>query len=538
MKNLIPVATFLFLSIFCTAQNTAPVVSITNIQADTSTFTITVTFDLVDAENDPLEVRASLSVDSGRTHLVGGIFATGDVGFPITPGANKSLTLTYDPDSIAALINNPGAWSTVRIVATDRKSPDVNQILAQIDVAQVMSDMQFLAIPRHQFSHPAGLELVKDSLEAIFNHHNLQAERLQFQLGSIDGENIRGRKSGIAAENRVVIIDGHFDGVPNTPGADDNATAVAAMLAAVRSMSGFHFNKTVQYIGFDKEELGLVGATHYVANHLNPREHIEGVINGEMIGYYTETPNSQSVPQGFNIIFPDVVDSLTANNNRGIFLFVIGNMQNSSHLSVYFDSVARHYVPQVRTLVLNPPGLGTIAPDLRRSDHAVFWDAGIPALMITDGADTRNPHYHQPTDVISTLDTAFLMRNIRAMVAVVSALAEPIYAGEAVSDAVQLALNLPLSLGRIHQMATFELFPNPADDQVYLRFPERVDGAEVRINSAGGRQILHTTVNGMAGEALSVGNLGHLSSGMYYVEVTVNGVRYHKKLILHEGHRH
>jgi hypothetical protein len=519
-------------------QNQPPQVQITNLVADTLSRTLTISFNLSDPDNDPLEVFVGLSADSGQTHLVGGLSITGDVGFPVMPGTGKSVTIVYDADSLIAAIGSAQAWSTVRITATDRKSPSVDEILAQLDSASVMADMQFLAQPRHHLGNPAVLAAIKDSLHDIFVRSGLTIQRLPFQIGAIAAENIKGRRAGISHENRVVIIDGHFDAVPNTPGADDNASAVAAVLAAARAMEGFHFRKTVDYIGFDLEEIGLRGAMHYVANHLNPRETIEGVINGEMIGYLNNTPNSQQVPAGFNMLFPDVVDSLTANNNRGIFLFSIGNTQNSSALNHYFDSVARVYVPGIRLLALNAPGLGALTPDLRRSDHAVFWDAGIPALMITDGADTRNPHYHQPSDAISTLDPEFLFTNIKAMVAVVSALAQPIYAGSATSQAVQLALNLPLSTAQIQQFLQFELYPNPSDGRVYLRFDERVHDALITVHSAGGKPILQTRVSAAARAPVQIGHLGQHAPGLYFLTIEVDGVKFHRRLILHEGHQH
>lgn len=529
----------LFLSTALLAQNNAPTVTINNVVPDTANRTITVDFNLDDADNDPLEVSAFLSVDSGVTHLVGGTTVSGDVGYPVSAGNNKTLVLTYTLNDLTAAANQAAPWSTVKIVATDRKTPDISDIIAPIDSASVHDDMLFLSTPRHHVTAPAGLEMVKDSLESVFSRSGLQTSRLPFTLsGNVNAENIRGRKPGVSQEGKVIIVDGHFDAVPYTPGADDNASAVAAVLASARIFEQYHFKKSINFLGFDKEELGLLGAANYVANGIEDYEDIEAVINGEMLGYYDTTQNSQQLPFGFETVFPAVVDSLDAVNRRGIFLFAIGNTQNSAALSSYFDSVARLYVPDVRSLVLNAPGTGAMTPDLRRSDHAVFWDAGIPALMITDGADTRNPHYHQPSDSSHNIDFPFLVRNIKAIVAAVAALAEPTYAGTDVSQSFQLAQNLNISVEHYHPLGQFVVFPNPSSGDVYIRFPVSVtDKVEITVRTIGGKEVLKQTRNPQAGEQLQL-NLESNPTGVFFVEVKQGDIRFAKKLIIHEGHQH
>ena len=520
------------------AQNNPPSVQINAITVDTINRSITLDFDLEDIDGDLLEVNAFLSADSGKAHVVSGISVSGDVGFPITPGQNKSLVLNYTTSGLASVANQSTPWCTVKIVATDRKRPDIAQMISLIDSASVYADMQFLSIPRHHATAPSGLELVKDSLVSVFSRTGLQTTRLPFNVGAIAAENILGRKPGLFQEENVIIIDGHFDAVPNTPGADDNATAVAAVLAAARVFENYHFNKSINFLGFDLEELGLLGALNYVANSISSYENIEAVINGEMLGYYDTTQNSQQIPLGFNVAFPAAIDSINSENNRGIFLFVIGNTQNSSALSSYFDSVARQYVPDVRSIVLNAPGTGALTPDLRRSDHAVFWDAGIPALMITDGADTRNPHYHQISDNLNTINFPFLVRNIKAMVATVTSLAEPTYAGYDVSQSFILAQNLQISVEENHPLSNFELFPNPSDGDVNLRFPQNVRGeVQISVISMGGKRVLDGKVQAQGGETVQL-ELGQRTKGIFFVKVQMGEYQFAKKLIIHEDHQH
>ena len=97
---------------------------------------------------------------------------------------------------------------------------------------------------------------------------------------------------------------------PEAPGADDNGTAIAGMLEAMRILSGFSFRNSLRFIGFDLEEPGLKGSIRYVSSSIPDYEEIGGVLNMEMIGYTCEEPNCQTVPFGFNLLFPEAYDSL------------------------------------------------------------------------------------------------------------------------------------------------------------------------------------------------------------------------------------
>ena len=126
----------------------------------------------------------------------------------------------------------------------------------------------------------------------------------------------------------------------------------------------------------------------------------------ECVGYASTAAGSQRTPAGVPIDVPTVGD----------FLGVIGN-EASSALVKSFERVANRDVAALKTVSLIVPGQGEMLPDARRSDHAAFWEYGFPALMLTDTADYRNPHYHQPTDTIETLDLEFLEKVADALAA-------------------------------------------------------------------------------------------------------------------------
>jgi hypothetical protein len=102
--------------------------------------------------------------------------------------------------------------------------------------------------------------------------------------------------------------------------------------------------------------------------------------------------------------------------STGDFLAIIGNTA-SAELAAAVERAMNRHVPDLKTLSLMVPAQGERLPDTRRSDHAAFWDHGYPALMLTDTANFRNPHYHQPTDTLATLDLTFMRRVAEAVAA-------------------------------------------------------------------------------------------------------------------------
>jgi hypothetical protein len=110
-----------------------------------------------------------LSADSGISYVAPIQMATGALGFPVTPGNNKTIVINYHPDSLHDAANgNINAWFMVKIVATDRKPISIQNMLPTIDSALVYDYMHYIAQPRHHTAAPQGLEMIKDSIESNF----------------------------------------------------------------------------------------------------------------------------------------------------------------------------------------------------------------------------------------------------------------------------------------------------------------------------------------------------------------------------------
>jgi len=201
------------------------------------------------------------------------------------------------------------------------------------------------------------------------------------------------------ASDITVLVGAHYDSVPGTPGADDNASGVAALLECARITALMENGAATAFVAFNCEEEGLLGSADFVANYLpNSSMKLEAAHILEMIGYCDRGQGSQRVPEGLPIRAPSVGD----------FIGILGN-RDSNHLVDSALTQAATYVPQLPALGLKVHlGIEKFLPVLARSDHDSFWTARIPAIMWTDTAEFRNPHYHSRTDTPDTLDYDFL----------------------------------------------------------------------------------------------------------------------------------
>ena len=529
---------FSLIPFFTIAQNNPPEISNVQATANLSNQTISVTFDLSDPDGDLMTVNVFLSADDGKSHVAHLVSATGDIGANIAAGTGKAVTLSYNNDSLlASAQGNIQANFSIKVVATDGHSVPMQEIISQVDSLSVYNDMLWIAQPRNYVSAPAGIMAIKDSLDTRFTAYGLQTDRLSFTWAGHASENIVGRHPGVGNERNTIIIDGHFDAVSGSPGADDNGTAVAAVMAASRILSQYQFNHTLKFIGFDKEENGLQGALNYINNQIPHYEDISAVLNSEMIGYYSEDTNSQTVPFGFDLLFPATVDSIVASGYQGKWLFVVGNATSNQLVST-FNTVARANIPNVNTLMLNVPGNGQIAPDLRRSDHAPFWDAGYQALMLTDGAEFRNANYHTPGDSLGTLNIPFLVRNIQAVIATAVHLAQPVYADSKVASVGQLIANVPFSISEELEMQV-DVYPNPSTHMMYFKFNQAIGKIEIAITDLQGRVLFEEKINleGNTQHSIDLHD-NHLSAGMYVLSVRSENGMFSRKFVVSEGHTH
>jgi hypothetical protein len=208
-------------------------------------------------------------------------------------------------------------------------------------------------------------------------------------------KNIYVEKKGTAAPDTILVAGAHYDTVTGTPGADDNASAVAGMLELARLLADTPLDKTIQFAAFTLEEPPLfrsksMGSYVYAKSLKEKGSNVEGMICLEMIGYFTDTPDSQFFPLPFmRWMFPD----------RGNFITLVSNLQSRGFLNRVKGGFQKGTDLPIETLATV-----SFVPGVDFSDHRSFWKFGYDAIMVTDTAFYRNPQYHGPGDMPEILD--------------------------------------------------------------------------------------------------------------------------------------
>ncbi|MGW1884712.1 M28 family peptidase [Streptomyces sp. NPDC001970] len=215
------------------------------------------------------------------------------------------------------------------------------------------------------------------------------------------------------ADRATVVVGAHLDTVADSPGADDNASGVAALLEIARLLGELPRPPAVTLLFFDMEELGMIGS-RVAARRLRRSGRVTGMICLESVGFFANEPGTQLMPAGFGAAFPRAAAAVRAAGWRGDFTLV-AHRRSSEAAAALWRRAAGAAEPPLPAVTLRDPrpdgllgalvGLG-VPPliHLDRSDHASFWNVGIPALMLTSTANFRNPHYHRPTDTPDTID--------------------------------------------------------------------------------------------------------------------------------------
>ncbi|MFK8182247.1 MAG: M20/M25/M40 family metallo-hydrolase [Phormidesmis sp.] len=198
--------------------------------------------------------------------------------------------------------------------------------------------------------------------------------------------------AGTAPALAPILVGAHYDTVPGSPGADDNASGLAVLLVLAELMHASPPQRTIHFVAFDMEEYGLGGSIACAQHWQTQQRSLHLMLSLEMLGYFTNKPNSQQYPlKALGRIYP----------STGDFLALVGNAAAIPAMSRLKKSLQRSGSPCQWLPVVNQ---GKQIPAVRRSDHAPFWDAGYSAILVTDTAELRNPHYHTAADTFETLD--------------------------------------------------------------------------------------------------------------------------------------
>lgn len=261
------------------------------------------------------------------------------------------------------------------------------------------------------------LEAAAVYVEAQFGSAGYSVERNEFPVDTPQGmrsvRNVIAEVKGSSRAEEIVIIGAHYDSREGTPGADDNASGTAVVLALARRFAKQHPARTVRFVLFPNEEYfrqDSMGSVVYARLCRSRQENVVAMVSVETIGYYSDVVGSQQYPFPINLLYPD----------RGGFIGFVG--------SIASRALVRDAIGAFRAGA-GIASEGVAAPEsvegVDWSDHWAFWQEGYPGIMVTDTAPFRNPNYHRATDVPDTLDYNRMARVVSGLVRVVRALGSP-----------------------------------------------------------------------------------------------------------------
>jgi aminopeptidase YwaD len=290
-----------------------------------------------------------------------------------------------------------------------------NSVIERIRKENLLAHLQNLVGDRNSFTHPRKLRRAADYITRQLRAYGYQVHADSVRLLWRLYPNIIAEAPGGNPDVPLLIIGAHYDTVMHSPGADDNASGVAAMLEVARVLGGKLLAEKssrlrIQFVGFALEEQRMAGSAHYARMLSKQCVALEGMISLEMVGYTSDTPGSQQFPPGLDQLYPHV----------GNFIGVVANERSRTLLNTVVAAMKTVEGLPVESLAV--PQNGEVLPPTRLSDHSPFWDRGYPALMITDTSWLRNPHYHQSTDTVETLNLDFMARVAEAVARSVEAM--------------------------------------------------------------------------------------------------------------------
>ncbi len=251
-------------------------------------------------------------------------------------------------------------------------------------------DLELLAgeIGERNIQQYTNLCAAADFIQLSFEQAGYEVKRQSYEVAGRTCYNIEVEISGNVKANEIVIVGAHYDTVFDCPGANDNASGVAALLALARAFSGKEISRSLRFVAFVNEEppffqSGMMGSMVYAKRCRERCEKIVAMLSLETIGYYSEQPNSQHYPFPVGFFYP----------STGNFIAFVGNISSRG--------LVRKVVESFRHQVQFPSEGGAwpgIITGVGWSDHWSFWQVGYPAIMITDTALFRYPYYHSAQD--------------------------------------------------------------------------------------------------------------------------------------------
>lgn len=274
-----------------------------------------------------------------------------------------------------------------------------------INTLKTLTEIQ----PARNYKNIKSLNKIADYIKDRFEENGLETSFQEYKIFGKTYKNVIGVMN--PEKEKTLIIGGHYDVQGDKPGADDNATAVAGLVETSKMINPEDVNYRLEFVAYTLEEPPFFGTRKmgsYVHSKSVKYKHIIGMINYEMIGYFSNEEGSQKFP----LVMKPFLKELSK-ETVGNFIAFVSNKDSEDFLKSLNIYDASPELPCFDFIVPNMLGKSTA------SDHINYWKFGIPAVMITDTAFHRNPNYHKKTDTLDTLDLDKMKKTINLTVNII-----------------------------------------------------------------------------------------------------------------------
>jgi len=252
-------------------------------------------------------------------------------------------------------------------------------------------------IGKRNHLNPSGLKKAINYIKYEFEKFGYSVDTQVYKADSVDMdfENIIVTVPGTTDKDSIIVIGAHYDTFGETPGADDNGSAVGVLLELARLFKDIKTTKTLRFVAFANEEPPFfktndMGSMRYAKMCKTLGENIEAMVCLESVGYYSDKPQSQNYPHVLKFFYP----------NTGNFLSMVSNMPSMKLLNKSAASFRSASKIPIETLWAP----ATLVNAITLSDQWAFWKCGYKAIMLCDTAFFRTPHYHTTQDTVEKLD--------------------------------------------------------------------------------------------------------------------------------------
>lgn len=342
------------------------------------------------------------------------------MGDPSRPGARRRTIFLRIAIVAALLVLAPLAGVWFFMVRTPGKS--ATRALPPLSADEVASEARLKVLVtelcksgERNLPHPQALADNATMIERELTTAGLTPVRSLVEVRGVSSANIEATVRGTSKAGEIVLVGAHYDSAEGAPGANDNGSGVAALLDLASRLAKKSFARTVRFVAFTNEEPpyfrkpDAMGSRVYVKEALARGDRVVAMLSLETMGYFSDVDGTQQYPFPFSLFYP----------SRGDFIGFVSSLDSAD--------LVRRAVGHFRARGTVPSEGGALPgklPGVGWSDHESFYLAGVPALMVTDTAPFRYPHYHTAADTPDKLDYGRLARVVVGLAHVVGALAD------------------------------------------------------------------------------------------------------------------